>query len=101
MSDAFIQTMSEQTMWPVVDCRLLFQKASTKLLLYLMAMGQTVAPKSKAPRLNITQYSLLTHVPSGKISNGVESLFEIYSFIRALTVFRSLTWKAEKMRAKE
>ncbi len=32
-------------------------------LLYLMATGHTVAPRSKAPRLNMTQYSLLTHVP--------------------------------------
>lgn len=32
----------------------LFQKASTKILLYLIAMGQTVTPRSKAPRLNIT-----------------------------------------------
>lgn len=30
---------------------------------HLMAMGYTVAPRSKAPRLNSTQYSLFTHVP--------------------------------------
>lgn len=32
----------------------LFQKASTKILLYLIAIGQTVTPMSKAPLLNIT-----------------------------------------------
>ena len=32
------------------DCLRLFQKASTKILLYLMAIGYTVAPMSKAPR---------------------------------------------------
>lgn len=107
---------------------MLFQKASTKILLYLMAMGHTVAsakqsrrlsaehgwphmycvhpcthaislhrrttsngfpgnanpegsgdtahkhsPRSNAPRLNMTTYSLFTHVPSGKMSSGVES----------------------------
>ena len=33
----------------VKDCRRLFQKASTNILLYLMATGQTVASRSKAP----------------------------------------------------
>lgn len=61
------------TMWVVKDCFLEFQKASTNILLYLMATGQTVAPKSNAPRLNITVYSLLTHVPSGNTNSGVLS----------------------------
>ena len=30
-------------------------------------------PRSKAPVLNMTQYSLLTHVPSGKMSRGKRS----------------------------
>jgi hypothetical protein len=37
------------------------------------AIGRRGAPRSKAPRLNITQYSLFTQVPSGKMSRGVES----------------------------
>ena len=35
---------AQRTRWAEKDCRLLFQKASTKILLYLMAMGHTVAP---------------------------------------------------------
>lgn len=38
----------------VKDCFLLFQKASTKILLYLIAIGQTVHPSSNAPFLNMT-----------------------------------------------
>jgi len=34
----------------VKDCLRLFQKASTKILLYFIAIGYTVAPMSKAPR---------------------------------------------------
>jgi hypothetical protein len=34
----------QRTRWAEKDWRLLFQKASTKILLYLMAMGHTVAP---------------------------------------------------------
>ncbi len=41
-----------------------FQKGSTKDLLYLMAIGHTVAPSLNAPDLNITQYSLFTQVPA-------------------------------------
>eukprot|EP00884_Botryococcus_braunii_P014977 jgi/Botrbrau1/23480/Bobra.106_1s0032.1 len=44
--------------------RLEFQKVSENSLLYLMAMGHTVAPMSKAPALNITTYSLLVQVPA-------------------------------------
>ena len=43
-------TGAERTRWAVKDCLRLFQKASTKILLYLMAIGYTVAPMSKAPR---------------------------------------------------
>ena len=39
-----------RTRCAVKDCLRLFQKASTKILLYLMAIGYTVAPMSKAPR---------------------------------------------------
>mmetsp|Transcript_10115 Transcript_10115/g.32765 ORF Transcript_10115/g.32765 Transcript_10115/m.32765 type:complete len:326 (+) Transcript_10115:304-1281(+) len=36
-------------------------------------MGCTRAPRSNAPRLNITVYSLFTHVPSGKMSSGLRA----------------------------
>ena len=75
----------------VKDCRRLFQKASTKILLYLMALGQTVQSRSKAPRLNMTQYSLLTQVPSGKMSNGVVLGAATWAFILSPTILRSLT----------
>lgn len=57
--------------WLVNDWRRLFQNASTKTLLYLMATGHTVASRSNAPLLNMTVYSLFTHVPSGKTSCDV------------------------------
>lgn len=49
----------------------LFQKASTKILLYLIAIGHTVTPRSNAPLLNMTQYSLFTQHPSGKMRSGL------------------------------
>ena len=73
------------------DWRLEFQNASTKILLYLMATGQTVAPRSNAPRLNMTQYSLFTQVPSGKMSSGVVSGACTCAFMRCATIRRSLT----------
>ena len=79
------------TRWAVKDCLLLFQKASTKTLLYFMATGHTVAPRSKAPRLNMTQYSLLTQVPSGKIRRGVVSAACTCCFILSATTTLSLT----------
>eukprot|EP00982_Pelagococcus_subviridis_P002874 22149-Pelagococcus_subviridis.AAC.3 len=57
----------------VNDCRRLCQNVSANVLLYLIAMGTTLHPKSNAPRLNMTQYSLFTHVPSGKMSSGRRS----------------------------
>lgn len=75
----------------VKDWRLEFQNASTKILLYLMATGQTVAPRSNAPRLNMTQYSLFTHVPSGKMSSGVVSAACTCAAMRSATSLRSLT----------
>ena len=68
----------------------LFQKAFTKILLYLMAIGHTVAPRSKAPFLNITVYSLLTQVPSGKTSSGLLSLVLVtWDLMRSATSVRS------------
>lgn len=84
----------DHTRCAVKDCRLLFQKASTKTLLYLMAIGQTVAPRSNAPRLNITQYSLFTQVPSGNMRRGVVSGAWTCSFILLATIARSFTCTA-------
>ena len=81
----------------VKDWRFEFQKASTKILLYLMAMGHTVAPRSKAPRLNMTQYSLLTQVPSGKISSGVMLGACTCAFMRSATISRSFTCGMEQL----
>mmetsp|Transcript_27613 Transcript_27613/g.77184 ORF Transcript_27613/g.77184 Transcript_27613/m.77184 type:complete len:203 (+) Transcript_27613:188-796(+) len=83
------EVMSERR-WRVKLCCRLFQNASTKVLLYLMATGLTVAPRSKAPLLNMTQYSLFTHVPSGKISRGLTSSFCTCALILAVTAARSL-----------
>ena len=71
--------------------RLEFQKASTKKGLYLIAIGHTVAPRSNAPRLNITQYSLLTQVPSGNTSSGVASARRTCATMRSCTSRRSFT----------
>lgn len=60
-----------------------------------MATGHTVAPKSNAPLLNMTQYSLLTHVPSGKMSNGVVSGAATCAFIRSPTIFLSFTYRCQ------
>ena len=66
------QLVIKRNRWPAKEVVLLFQNASTNILLYLIAMGQiaTSSPSSNTPFLNITTYSLLTHVPSGKTSNG-------------------------------
>ncbi len=85
------QGSTNLTKCAVKDCRLLFQKASTKILLYLMAMGHTVASRSKAPLLNMTQYSLLTQVPSGKMRRGVVSCAATCAFILSPTTLRSFT----------
>ena len=77
-------------------CRRLFQNASTKILLYLMATGHTVAPRSKAPFLNITVYSLLTHVPSGKTRSGVVSGLRTCSTMRLCTSSLSFDCMAER-----
>ena len=78
-------------MWAVKDWRLEFQKASTKILLYLMATGHTTAFRSNAPRLNMTQYSLFTQVPSGKMSRGVVSGSCTCCFMRVATRALSFT----------
>ena len=66
------------------------QKVSAKILLYLIAIGHTLHPRSKAPFLNMTQYSLLTHVPSGKMSNGSRSGLATCSRKRRWTISLSL-----------
>lgn len=76
--------------------RRLFQKASTKILLYLIAIGHTVAPRSNAPRLNITVYSLFTQVPSGKTSRGVASGSRMCSCMRLATICLSFTCTATR-----
>jgi hypothetical protein len=55
-----------------------------------MAIGQISAPKEKAPCLNMTQYSLFTHTPSGKINKGGLEISEICSIILVETSFLSL-----------
>ena len=90
------QAAADFTKCAVKDCRLLFQKASTKILLYLMAMGHTVASRSKAPLLNMTQYSLLTQVPSGKMRRGVVSWAATWAFILSPTTLRSFTYKCRQ-----
>ena len=52
-------------------------------------MGHTVTPSSKAPFLNMTQYSLLTQVPSGKISSGLACGSCTWRLMRAATFARS------------
>lgn len=87
-------TSGGRTMYHENGCLRLFQKASTKILLYLMATGHTVAPRSKAPRLNMTVYSLFTQVPSGNTSSGVAAGSRICSCIRFATICRSFTCTA-------
>jgi len=77
--------------WAVKDWRLEFQNASTNTRSYRMATGQTTAPRSNAPRLNITQYRLLTHVPSGKMRSGVCPGAATCARMRSATSARSRT----------